>query len=60
MAGKNLRDERDEDRSFYLVIAIWPQKSKKLGQSSRELVMNELSLPYGYGEKIQFSHSLNN
>lgn len=26
-------DERGENRPFYLVIAIWPQKSGKLGQT---------------------------
>lgn len=29
----NLRDERGENRPFYLVIAIWPQKSGKLGRT---------------------------
>lgn len=30
--NKNLRDEEGENHPFYLVIAIWPQKSGKLGQ----------------------------
>jgi len=32
MSWTDLRDERSENRPFYLVIVIWPQKSGKLGQ----------------------------